>query len=50
MYSAKGHAELAEKDGQLFITYCRNAGSLSEHVKRPDLYAPQVIEVLLQPK
>ncbi|MCX7699257.1 MAG: hypothetical protein N2039_00100 [Gemmataceae bacterium] len=51
VYAAKGHAELSEKDGQIIITYCRNlAASLGEHVKRPDVYRPQFVEVQLQPK
>lgn len=50
MYAAKGHAELGTKDGQMIVTYCRNIGDLSEHVKRPTLYAPQVIEVNLHIK
>ena len=41
LYAAKAHPELAEKDGQLIITYCRNAGSLAEHFARPDIYFPQ---------
>jgi len=50
VYAAKGHAELAERDGQLIVTYCRNVGALSEHMTRPLLYAPQVVEVQLKRK
>ena len=44
-YGAKAHPELAERDGQLVITYCRNIGSLTEHVRRPEIYFPQGVEV-----
>jgi hypothetical protein len=47
-YGAKAHPELAERDGQLILTYCRNIGSLSEHVKRPEVYFPQAVEVQLR--
>jgi hypothetical protein len=50
LYAGKGHAELAERDGQLIVTYCRNIGALGEHVKHPEIYAPQVIEVQLRKK
>ena len=50
VYAAKGHSELATKDGQLIITYCRNIGELREHVTRPELYAPQVVELMLKMK
>jgi hypothetical protein len=48
LYAAKGHAELAQRDGQLIVTYCRNIGALGEHVKRPDIYAPQFVEIQLR--
>lgn len=49
VYAAKGHAELADKDGQLIITYCRNLSApLGEHIKRPDVYRPQFVEVQLR--
>lgn len=47
-YGAKAHPELAELDGQLIVTYCRNIGSLAEHVQRPEIYFPQAIEVQLR--
>lgn len=47
-YGAKAHPELAERDGQLIVTYCRNIGSLAEHVKRPEIYFPQGVEVQLR--
>jgi hypothetical protein len=47
-YGAKAHPELAERDGQLIVTYCRNIGSLAEHVKRPEIYFPQAVEVQLR--
>jgi hypothetical protein len=50
LYAGKGHAELAERDGQLIVTYCRNLGALGEHIKRPEIYAPQVVEVQLRKK
>lgn len=48
LYGAKAHVELAELDGQLIITYCRNIGSLAEDVRRPDIYFPQGVEVRLR--
>ncbi len=48
LYGAKAHAALAERDGQLIITYCRNTGSLKEHVERPEIYFPQGVEVRLR--
>jgi Domain of unknown function (DUF4185) len=50
IYAAKGHAELATRDGQLIITWCRNIGDLGEHVKHPDIYIPQAVEVILKPR
>jgi Domain of unknown function (DUF4185) len=47
-YGAKAHAELAEREGQLIVTYCRNIGSLAEHVNRPEIYFPQGVEVQLR--
>lgn len=47
-YGAKAHPELAERDGQLIVTYCRNIGSLADHVNRPDIYFPQGVEVQLR--
>jgi hypothetical protein len=47
-YGAKAHPELGRRDGQLIITYCRNIGDLGEHVRRPEVYFPQAIEVLLR--
>ncbi len=47
-YGAKAHPELAERDGQLIVTYCRNIGSLAEHVKRPEIYFPQGVEVQMR--
>lgn len=44
-YGAKAHPELAERDGQLIVTYCRNIGSLADHVNRPEIYFPQGVEV-----
>jgi|SRR5579864_65173 len=49
-YAARHHPELANKDGQTIITYCRNIGDLGEHVRRPEIYFPQVIEVQLRKK
>jgi hypothetical protein len=49
VYGAKAHPELSRRDGQLFITYCRNiGGDLDEHVRRPEVYVPQAIEVRLR--
>ena len=47
-YSAKGHAELATRDGQLIVTWCSNIGALSDHVTRPDVYVPRAIEAQLR--
>lgn len=47
-YGAKAHPELAERAGQLIVTYCRNIGSLAEHVNRPEIYFPQAIELQLR--
>jgi hypothetical protein len=49
-YAARHHPELASKDGQVVITYCRNIGDLGEHVRRPEIYFPQAIEVQLRTK
>jgi hypothetical protein len=49
-YAARHHPELASKDGQLIITYCRNIGDLGEHVRRPEIYFPQAVEVQLRKK
>ena len=48
-YGAKAHPDLAERDGQLVITFCRNVGDLGEHMRRPDVYVPQGVEVILRP-
>jgi hypothetical protein len=48
LYAAKAHPELATADSQLVITYCRNVGDLAEHVRRPDIYFPQAVEVRLR--
>jgi hypothetical protein len=48
-YGSKAHPDLADRDGQLVITWCRNTGDLSEHMRRPDLYVPQGVEVTLRP-
>lgn len=45
VYGAKAHPELSEADGQLIVTYCRNIGSLADHVARPDVYLPVAVEV-----
>ncbi len=47
-YGAKNHPELTTRDGQLIITYCRNIGSLADHIRRPDVYFPQAIEATLR--
>lgn len=47
-YAAKAHPELSGRDGQLLITYCRNTGSLADHVSKPDIYFPQGVEVQLK--
>jgi hypothetical protein len=49
-YAAKFHPELSTKGGQLIVTYCRNIGDLAEHVKRPDIYIPQGVEIQLKPR
>jgi hypothetical protein len=48
LYAAKAHSALSQRDGQMIITYCRNTGSLAEHVKQPDIYFPQAVEVQLR--
>jgi hypothetical protein len=48
MYAARHHPELATKDGEIIITYCRNIGDLGEHVRRPEIYFPQGVEVQLK--
>jgi hypothetical protein len=50
VYGAKAHPELSTRDGQLFLTWCRNTGSLADHVRKPDLYFPQGVEVQLRPR
>jgi hypothetical protein len=47
-YGAKNHSELAG-DRSLTVTYCCNPGAISAHVRRPGLYFPRAIEVLLKP-
>ncbi len=47
-YGAKAHAELSSGEGRCIVTYCRNIGSLSDHVSRPEIYLPQAIEVQLR--
>ena len=39
-YGAKAHPELATRDGQLIATYCRNIGSLADHMARPEDLLP----------
>jgi hypothetical protein len=48
VYGAKTHPELSARDGQLLITYCRNIGALTDHVRKPDIYFPQGVEVQLR--
>jgi hypothetical protein len=48
VYGAKAHPELSTKDGQLLITYCRNIGAIADHVRKPDIYFPQGVEVQLR--
>jgi hypothetical protein len=48
LYGAKAHPELARRDGELLVTYCRNVGSLAEHVRRPEVYVPQGVRVQLR--
>lgn len=48
VYGAKAHPELSARDGQLLITYCRNIGALADHVRKPDIYFPQGVEVQLR--
>jgi hypothetical protein len=50
VYASKLHPELATRPGQLIITYCRNIGDLGEHVRQPNLYVPQFVEVQLKTK
>lgn len=50
VYGAKAHPELSARDGQLLITYCRNIGSLADHVRKPDIYFPQGVEAELRVK
>jgi hypothetical protein len=50
LYGAKAHPELAGRDGELIVTYCRNTGDLGEHVRRPELYVPQGVKVQLRPR
>jgi hypothetical protein len=50
LYGAKAHPELATRDGELILTYCRNIGDLAEHVRQPNIYVPQGVKVQLRPK
>jgi hypothetical protein len=50
LYGAKAHPELTDRDGQLILTYCRNVGALTEHVRQPDLYRPVAVNVQLRPR
>jgi hypothetical protein len=47
-YGAKAHPDLATRDGQLVLTYCQNVGDLGEHMRRPEVYVPQGVEMTLQ--
>jgi hypothetical protein len=44
-YAAKHHPELATEAGQIIVTYCRNTGKFGDHMTRPELYAPQAVEI-----
>jgi len=46
-YGAKNHPELSP-ELTLTVTYCCNPGELSAHVRRPYLYFPKAIKVLLK--
>jgi hypothetical protein len=48
VYGAKAHTELSRQPGQLILTYSRNAGSLSEDARSPEIYFPQAVEVRLK--
>ena len=47
-YGAKAHPDLAERNRQMIITYCRNIGSLADHMSRPEVYVPQGVEVTVR--
>lgn len=47
VYSAKAHPELAEKDGELPITYCRNTESLQANFEHADIYVPRALRLKL---
>ena len=49
-YGVKAHPELSLRDGQLFITFCRNIGALADHMRKPEIYFPQGVEVQLRPR
>ncbi len=48
IYGAKAHPELATRDGEMVITYCRNSPSLKENVEHPEIYLPHAVRILLK--
>lgn len=48
VYSAKAHPELARKDGELPITYCRNTESLKDNFDNADIYVPRGVRLNLE--
>lgn len=48
VYSAKAHPELSHKQGEIVVSYCSNPGEMKHYLKRPDLYHPRIIRVVLQ--
>ena len=48
LYGAKAHPELATRDGEMVITYCRNSPSLQENVDHPEIYLPHAVTVLIE--
>lgn len=48
VYSAKAHPELSHQKGEIVVSYCSNPGEMKHYLRRPDLYYPRVIRVVLQ--
>lgn len=48
VYSAKAHPELSHQKGEIVVSYCSNPGEMKHYLKRPDLYYPRIIRVILK--
>lgn len=46
-YAAKAHPEQTRQPGHLVVTYCCNLPELAQHLSRPSVYRPRVVDVRL---